>query len=189
VKRSYTCAIAIVFFAAAASAAMPDTDYLRRLSGHYPWQGAEQGDLSFFEVPTVAKSLKRMLPPDTVVELTRELTTGSPNRIVDGYLLVSACKPHDCPSKNYIAVTNLRNAAVVVVLYDASLGRDVRTSTRCFSESGSLRLLPDSVIEEVLEGFLTRMSKDQQLYATNQWVDALTCSDGSNTSLERTRAR
>ena len=185
----YTCVLTAILLATGAPAISSDADYLRALAGHYPWEGATQGDLSFFEVPTVAATLKKILPPSALLKITAELTTGTPNRIVDGYLLVSACKPHDCPSQNYIAVTNLRNAFVTVVIYDASLGSDDRSSTHCFSEGGDLRMLPNSVIEEILESFLARTRKDQRLYDTNQWIDTLRCGDGSNKSLERTRER
>jgi hypothetical protein len=162
---------------------------LESLAGKYAWEGPRANSPGFFEVPSIRASLQNVLPPGTLKILTEELTTGTPNSIVDGYLIVSACRPHACPSKNYIAITNPRNSLVTVVLFDSSAGNDDIGRTRCFSSLPDLRAYPTAVVEEVLGMHIPLMTKDDRLYPRNLWVDQVKCADGSNTSLERTRER
>jgi hypothetical protein len=172
-----------------ASAYAADSGYIASLAGKYPWEGARAGAPGFFEVPSVKASLHRMLPPEVLRTLTEELTTGTPNSIVEGFLLVSACKPHGCPSKNYIAITNPRNSLVTVVLFDTSAGSDDISRTHCFSSLSNLNAYPAAVIEEILAMHIPLMKREDKLYPKNSWIDEVKCVDGSNTSLERTRDR
>lgn len=187
--RLHIVILAAILVAASPSVWGTDEEYLRSLVGKYPWEGAAQGDLSFFEVPSIEAALRQMLPSEVLKTITEELTTGTPNRIVSGYLLVSACKPHACPSKNYVAITNLRNASVAVVLYDSSAGSSELVRTRCFANTKDLRMIPDAMVEEILEMHVDRRKAGERLYSSNRWIDDVKCSDLSNTLLEREREK
>jgi hypothetical protein len=160
-----------------------DLSYLASLAGKYPWEGAAEHQPSFFEVPSIKKKFEQFVPSALRKAITGELTTGTPNRVINGFFVVSGCKPHDCPSKNYIVLVRLSDGTAFFVVYDASTGTDDATSTRCFSSQRAIGSLPEEVKEEILLGHTFRRDSSDQVVSRNEWINHVTCSeDGSNQS-------
>ena len=178
-------ATALAAFTACAAPTL-DLAYLASLVGKYPWEGAAARQPSFFEVPYIKKSFEQLVPTVLRKTITGQLITGAPNRVINGFFVVSGCKPHDCPSKNYIALVRLADGATLFVVYDASTGSDDASATRCFSSQGEIGSLPVEIREEILLQHTFRLDATDSVVSRNEWVNHVTCSnEGSNQALHR----
>ena len=127
-----------------------DAAYLAKLDKRYPWEGVSAKEPSFFKVPSVRKNFMGLVPSKWRNAIKNEFQTGTVNVVVDGYLVVSACKPHRCPFKNYVAVVRLSDQGMYFVFYDAQENEDDALATHCFStKETDLKALPATVKEEL----------------------------------------
>jgi hypothetical protein len=168
-----------------ASLALPaDGSSLESLVGKYPWEPADRDQPNFFEVPSIKAALSQLSPTFVRHAVLHELTTGTPNKLIDGYLVVSGCKPHNCPAKNYIILANLEDTTVTLVFYDASSGTDNLSRAHCFSMNDCpvFRRISRKV---VMEADIPTLYLVDKLYRGNMWIDAVKCNSGM--SLERTK--
>ena len=81
-----------------------------------------------------------------------ELVVETPNKLVDGYLVVSGCKPHFCPDKNYAAAVRVADGAALFIVFDDRLGQIKDAKSQCFStEYNDVSKLPAPVQRELRE--------------------------------------
>jgi hypothetical protein len=126
------------------------TDYLSQLDKRYPFEKGKNGGPRFFNVPVVQRALAKTVPHDWQQAMMNELVVVTPNKLVDGYLVVSGCKPHFCPDKNYAAVVRVADGAALFIVFDDGLGQIKNAEPRCFSTAyNDVSKLPESVQREL----------------------------------------
>jgi hypothetical protein len=92
------------------------------------------------------------VPKDWQLAMKNELEVVIPNKLVGGYLVVSGCKPHFCPDKNYIASIRVSDGAALFIVFDDELGKIKDPQSRCFSAVFSdIAKLPEAVRSELVE--------------------------------------
>lgn len=95
--------------------------------------------------------MEAAVPRDWQLAMKNELSVAVPNRLVDGYLIVSGCKPHFCPGKNYVASIRVNDGAALFIVFDDDLGRIENPKPRCFSTAfADVTKLPESVRRELV---------------------------------------
>lgn len=149
--------------------ARDDLAHLATLEGQYP----SDGKPSFFEVPLVKQAFTRLVPAKLHKVIPQQLGVETPNQVLDGYLTVSGCKAHDCPSQSYLALANLQTGALWFFYYNAALGKSGNQATRCFADQPQVSALPSSVQRQV--ALLHDSNDDEQLLQRNPWVQQLSC--------------
>jgi hypothetical protein len=183
-RRTFTLALLLVSLAPLSKAA--DGAYLASLVSKYPSEGADSVQPNFFQVPSIRASFQRIVPSSVRRSIVSELVVGTPNGIIEGYLVVSGCKPHNCPSKNYIAIASLSDASVAFIFYDDKSGTNDSTQTHCYSSQSELREFPGKIKSEILGMHIPLLHSGDRLYDSNAWIDEVRCGNGSTKSLERT---
>lgn len=148
---------------------------LEKWVGHYPWDGPGKKEQDFFKLPEIERTLAKLLSKKDLKKLTQTYVVGVPIELVEGYLLVEKCKPHNCPGKNAVLAVEVKSSSLFVVLYDASSGADDNESTRCFSTNGDLVDLPSGVKESILQMHIPNMTRDDLLLPKNLWLDKVKC--------------
>lgn len=132
--------------------AVQQSDYLSQLDKRYPHEKEKKGGPKFFDVPFVRKALNAAVPWNWQMAMKNELTVGVPNRLVEGFLVVSGCKPHFCPDKNYIASIRVSDGAALFIVFDDELGKIKNPKSQCFSASFTdITKLPEAVRREFVE--------------------------------------
>jgi hypothetical protein len=142
---------AVVAGITSAHAAAPK-DYLSQLDKRYVSEKGKYGGPKFFKVPVVQEALATAVPRDWRRAMMNELVVETPNALVDGYLVVSACKPHFCPDKNYAATVRVADGAALFIVFDNGRGRIKDAEPQCFSAAfNKVSQLPNSVLHELRE--------------------------------------
>ena len=127
-------------------------DYLSQLDKRYPSEKGKNGGPKFFNVPVVQKALTTAVPHAWRLAMMNELVVETPNKLVDGYLVVSGCKPHFCPDKNYAAAVRVADGAALFIVFDDGLGQIKNAKPLCFSTAyNDVSKLPESVQRELEE--------------------------------------
>lgn len=148
--------------------AAQQSDYLSQLDKRYPHEMAKAGGPKFFDVPLVRKALDAAVPKDWQLAMKNELVVVTPNKLVEGHLVVSGCKPHFCPNKNYIASIRTSDGAALFIIFDDKLGEIKNPKSQCFSTTlSNVTKLPEAVRRE----FVTRngiSSVDESLACVSQ---------------------
>ncbi|WP_409267016.1 hypothetical protein [Massilia sp. BHUDP2] len=142
---------AVVAGITSAHAAAP-RDHLSQLDKRYVSEKGKYGGPKFFTVPVVQEALATAVPRDWRRAMMNELVVETPNALVDGYLVVSACKPHFCPDKNYAATVRVADGAALFIVFDNDRGRIKDAEPQCFSSAfDKVSQLPNSVLDELRE--------------------------------------
>ena len=63
--------------------------------GQYPLNG-------FFQDKKIRTFLKKFLPFGQLKHIEKDLSTVTPIELKENFLIISGCKPHDCPTENYL---------------------------------------------------------------------------------------
>lgn len=140
-----------VLFSVLAAHAARQPEYFSQLDKRHPFEKGSKGGPKFFDVPLVRQALDAAVPGDWQLAMKNELTVAVPNKLLDGYLIVSGCKPHFCPDKNYIATIRTSDGAALFIVFDDDLGKIKNPKSLCFStEFGDVTKLPASVRSELV---------------------------------------
>jgi hypothetical protein len=158
------------------SIAIPAEEYsLRGLDGKYPWERVNSNSPNFINLPSIKNSFDRLVPEKYKKKILKNYAVGTPNRIIDDYLVMSSCKRNCCPCENYIALAEISEPDIYFIIYDSKIGKDDLESTHCFSANISLKKLPSSLKEEILLMHNAKMNDKDMLYPKNKWLDDVVC--------------
>jgi len=142
----------LVFLSINSALAADQKDYLSQLDKRYPYEKGKSGGPKFFNVPVVQKALVTSVPRGWRLAMMDELVVETPNKLVDGYLVASGCKPHFCPDKYYAAAVRVTDGAALFIVFDDKLGQIKDATTQCFSAKfDSVSRLPKAVQRELME--------------------------------------
>lgn len=157
-----------VFFSFVVAHAAQSPEYFYQLDKRHPSEKGTKGGPKFFDVPLVRQSLDAAVPRDWQLAMENELTVAVPNRLVDGYLVVSGCKPHFCPDKNYVASIRISDGAALFIVFDDDLGQIKNPKPRCFSTAFvDVTKLPQSVRSELVARDGISSTDDNSLTCTS----------------------
>jgi hypothetical protein len=116
--------------------------HLKTWVGKYPTDSDRKPVRRFFDLPEVRGPLQKLLDKQDLQRLTKEYGVETPIELIDNYLVIHVCKPHDCDTENATLAINLDNGAIHVGIWD---GKD----KRWHSSSGSDKDLPKKVQESI----------------------------------------
>ena len=143
--------------------------------GHYPSDEIGKPPVTFLRIPRIRDKLQHILSPADFALFTNTLAVESPIRIVDGYLVVSKCKPHDCPEENAVLLLDLKGTSMHAVFYGDNAEQDDLHRTRCYSDGTQLSHLTDSLLECILMMHHPITWNGERLLPTNPWIKDVKC--------------
>jgi hypothetical protein len=115
-----TCLLGVASAAAQTIAPAAGTDPMSWIN-HYP-SDTVLGQPGFFNIPAINKKLSDMLSKDDFNLVVNVYTVETPITMVDGYIIVSNCMPHDCGDEGDTIVYNPKTGDIVVGLIDNDAG-------------------------------------------------------------------
>lgn len=127
-----------------------DMSNLEEWAGRYPTQSfGNRNKSNFFAVPQIERRLQHILSKADFKNVTIEYTVEIPIELLENYLLIYRCRPHECGENASIAV-GLRDGSIFAVL-TGSPGRESSSNKRrCFAMNGDLAKLPENVQKRFL---------------------------------------
>jgi hypothetical protein len=119
--------------------------HLKTWVGKYPTDSDTKPVRRFFALPEVRDPLQKLLDQKDLQRLTKEYSVETPIELIDNYLVIHVCKPHDCDGENATLAINMDNGAIHVGIWD---GKD----KKWHSSSGSDKDLPKKIQESIGSG-------------------------------------
>ena len=77
----------------------------------------------------------------------RAYDTETPIKMIDNFMLINKCKPHNCPSELAMIVIDLQKKRVWAGFFSREAGH---VSTRWYSNSDDYSVLPSAIKQEFL---------------------------------------
>jgi hypothetical protein len=119
--------------------------HLKEWVGKYPTDQDKKPVRRFFALPEVQGPLQKLLDQKDLQRLTKEYSVETPIELIDNYLVIHVCKPHDCDGENATLAINIDDGAIHVGIWD---GKD----KKWHSSSGSDKDLPKKIQESIGSG-------------------------------------
>ena len=119
--------------------------HLKTWVGKYPTDSESKPVRRFFDLPEVRGPLQKLLDKQDLQRLTKEYEVETPIELIDNYLFIHVCKPHNCDGENATLAINIDDGAIHVGMWD---GKDKKWQ----SSSGSYKDLPKKIQESIGSG-------------------------------------
>jgi len=113
---------------------------LEAWKGHYPSEHLT-GSLDFFSTDVIKGALSRILDKQDIELLGGTYEVETPIEQQGDVLIVSKCKPHDCPAENATMVVDITSRQVWVSFFERT---PTRVSVRCYGTE-DLDALPAAI--------------------------------------------
>ena len=136
-----------VFFAAALGLAGSQPEDLTAWAGRTPGTAPPGANGGMLDDPRVASHLLQILAPGDRALLRSYSAIASPD-LIEGFLVISRCKPHDCPSSNATVIASADGRRLWVAFFER---RGEVWSTRWLGDADYVSL-PPAVQAEVRWG-------------------------------------
>lgn len=128
-----------------------DLSNLEEWAGRYPTQSfGNRKKTNFFAVPQIKKRLQHILSSVDLETITIEYGVESPIELIDNFLFISRCKPHDCRESNASIAIGLHDGSILVLLTRSPSTVSNSNTKRCFALNSSLEKLPESILKRFL---------------------------------------
>lgn len=125
-----------------------DLSNLKEWTGRYPTRNfGNRNKPNFFEMPQIKKRLQNILSSADFEAITIEYGVESPIELIDNFLFISRCKPHDCGENNASIAVGLNDGSILVVLTQSSDAVFNSNTKRCFALNSSLEKLPENILK------------------------------------------
>jgi hypothetical protein len=128
-----------------------DLSNLEEWAGRYPTQSfGNRKKTNFFAVPQIKKRLQHILSSVDLETITIEYGVESPIELIDNFLFISRCKPHDCRESNASIAVGLHDGSILVLLTRSPSTGSNPSMKRCFALNSNLAELPESILKRFL---------------------------------------
>lgn len=125
-----------------------DLSNLEEWAGRYPTQNfGNRKKPNFFAIPQIKKRLEHILSSADFEAITIEYEVESPVELIDNFLFISRCKPHDCGENNASIAVGLHDGSILVVLTQSLDAVSNSNTKRCFALNSSLEKLPENILK------------------------------------------
>lgn len=127
-----------------------DLSSLEEWAGRYPTQSfGNENNPNFFAVPQIERRLRHILSKADFKKVTLEYIVESPIELLDNYLLIHRCRPHECGENASIAV-GLRDGSIFAVLTGSPNRESSSNKKRCFATNSDFAKLPENIQKRFL---------------------------------------
>lgn len=142
------------------------SDRLLVYVGKYPHGDPDSAALSVLRDSELRGELAGFVPGRILRAIDQSLTVGSLNSLVDGFLVVSGCQPHNCPGRSYILMVPVSDGAPSVIFFSTQDGQKATLRAECFT-SGSFEFtdMSSRIKQELLERSPNAL----------RWIETLSC--------------
>ncbi len=128
-----------------------DLSNLEEWVGRYPTQSfGNRKKTNFFAVPQIKKRLQHILSSVDLETITIEYGVESPIELIDNFLFIFRCKPHDCRESNASIAVGLHDGSILVLLTRSPSTGSNPNMKRCFALNNNLAELPESILKRFL---------------------------------------
>lgn len=125
-----------------------DLSNLEEWAGRYPTQSfGNRKKPNFFAIPQIKKRLQHILSSVDFEAITIEYGVEGPIELIDNFLFISRCKPHDCGENNASIAVGLHDGSILVVLTQSPDAVSNSNTKRCFALNSSLEKLPENILK------------------------------------------
>ncbi|MBK7493355.1 MAG: DUF4359 domain-containing protein [Nitrosomonas sp.] len=125
-----------------------DLSNLEKWAGRYPTQSfGNRKEPNFFAIPQIRKRLQHILSSADFKAITIEYGVEGPVELIDSFLFISRCKPHDCAENNASIAVGLRDGSILVILTQSPDTVSNSNTKRCFALNSSLEKLPENILK------------------------------------------
>lgn len=120
-------------------------------AGRYPTQSfGNRKKTDFFAIPQIEKRLQYILSSKDFEAITIEYEVESPIELIDNFLFLSRCKPHDCGESNASIAIGLHDGSILVVLTQSPSTVSNPNTKRCFALNSSFAKLPENILKRLI---------------------------------------
>ena len=122
------------------------TDALSGWVGKYPTMTVNKKSVSILEEKLIKHVIEQTIPPQEQ-KLLSTYDAETPIKMIDNYILINKCKPHNCPSSLAMIVIDLQKKRIWAGFFLREVGR---VSTRWYSNAEDYSVLPSEIKQEFL---------------------------------------